>query len=136
MNVFRIVFTVSSVLFNIKSAIWNVVPSCFGLVSKENVGTIMPFQPSPHSLGKQPRRIRIWTLVNPVIKWAFKIISPGSDVSWELTLKSWHHVVKWQSVCRKVHPSRVSSENCKSLSWPKSIMLVPASNIWLMFSHV
>lgn len=83
-----------------------------------------------------PYTFGIWSFVKPVVKWRLESISMSVNVSWELPFKPWNNVVKLKSVSRKMHPSRVSSEQSKSLSWPKTVRLMPAGNIWLSLLHV
>jgi hypothetical protein len=42
---------VPGVALNIETSVWNIVPSSFTFISKHNISSIMPFQPSPESLG-------------------------------------------------------------------------------------
>lgn len=35
-----------------------------------------------------------------------------------------------------MHPAGVRSEDCKSLSWPETVVLVPTGNVWVMLAHV
>jgi hypothetical protein len=84
-----------------------------------------------------PGVVFIWSFMEPVVKWAFEFFSESVDIlRWELTLQSWNDVVESQSVSGKIHPSGVSREDSKSVSWPETIVFMPASNIWLSLAHV
>jgi hypothetical protein len=98
-------FSMSSIALNVESSIWNIVPSGLRFVSKHNVGTVMPFKPSPKSLGKHPGACGIWTLMKPMVEWTFETVGPSTDVSWEFTLKSWNNVIELQGVCAQMNPS-------------------------------
>lgn len=63
-------------------------------------------------------------------------MSPAGNVAREFALESWHHVVELKGVSSEVNPSRLLSENAKSVSRPETVSLVPASNIWLSHFHV
>jgi len=93
-------FSMSGVLFNIKSTVWNVVPSCFSFISEQNILSILPFEPSPHSLGKHPGSFMIWIFMKPMVMWTLPVISPCCNLSRELTLESWNYTVKWKGVGR------------------------------------
>lgn len=128
--------TVSSIAFNVKSSIWDVVPSGLRFISEHDVGAVVPLEESPHSLGEHPCALVIWTLVEPMVEWALETVCPSCDVSWEFPLESWNNVVEWKGVGAQVNPSRVGSKNGQSVSWPETVMLVPAGNVWLSFVHV
>jgi len=98
MDMLWVEFSMSGVLFNIKSTVWNVIPSCLRFISKQNILSILPFEPSPHSLGKQPGGISIWTFMKPMVMWTLPVISPCCNLSRELTLESWNYTVKWKSI--------------------------------------
>ena len=51
MDVFRNVLAMSSILLDIETSVGDVVPSSLRFVSEENIGTIVPLEPSPHALG-------------------------------------------------------------------------------------
>jgi hypothetical protein len=136
MNVLWGELTMSGVALNIESSIWNVVPSGLGFVGEHNVAAVVPLEPSPESLGKHPGVVAVWALMQPVIEWTFEAISPGGDMAWELTVKSWDDVIELQGVGAQMNPSRVGSEDSQSISWPETVMLVPAGNIWLSLLHV
>jgi len=135
-DVLWVELAMSSVALNIESTVWDVVPSGLGLVSEEDVGTIVPLEPSPHSLGKSPGRLSVGSLVQPMVEWALKVIGEVSDVSWELSLQSWDHIVERQGVGGQVHPSGVGGEDGKGLARPHTIGLVPAGNVWLLLLHI
>jgi hypothetical protein len=63
-------------------------------------------------------------------------MSPCGDVTWEFTLESWHNVIECKSVSGEMNPSRLLSEDSKCLSWPETVMLMPASNIRLSHLHI
>jgi hypothetical protein len=63
-------------------------------------------------------------------------MSPSSDMSWELSLESRNDVIERKSVCSKMNPSGLLSENCECISWPETVMFVPASNIRLFSLHI
>lgn len=116
MNVFRVGLTTASVM-----TIWNVIPSSLGFISIQNIGTVVPLEPSPHLLRKHPSRFMVRSLMKPMIIWAFPILSPCVDMSWEFTFKSWNNVVELKSVGRKMNPTGVISEDGKGLSGPHTI---------------
>ena len=126
----------SGVALNIETSIWDIVPSGIRFISEHNVGTIVPFEPSPKSLGKHPGAHVIWSLMKPMVQWALKTVSPSTDVSWEFSLKSWNDVIELKGVSGEVNPSRMGSENSQSISWPETVVLMPASNVWLSLFHV
>jgi len=136
MDMLWCVFSVSSIALNIESSIWDIVPSGLRFVSKHNVGTIVPLEPSPKSLGKHPGAHVIWTFMEPMVEWALETVSPSTDVSWEFALESGNHVIELQGVSAQMNPSRVGSEDSQSVSWPESVMLMPAGNIWLFLLHI
>jgi len=41
MDSFWVVFTVSSILFDIEASIWDVVPSSFSFISKQDMGSVV-----------------------------------------------------------------------------------------------
>lgn len=135
-DVFWGVLSVPGVALNVETSIWNVVPSGLRFISEHNVAAIVPLEPSPHSLGKHPGGSFIWALVKPMVERGLETFSPGADVSWELALKSWNDVVEWKGVGAKVDPSGVGGEEGKSVSWPETVVLMPAGNVWLLFLHV
>lgn len=49
-DMFRSIFTVSSVSNSIKATVRDIEPTCLRLVSQEDVGTIMPSEPVVYSL--------------------------------------------------------------------------------------
>ena len=63
--------------------------------------------------------------MKPVIEWTF-IIAKCIDISWKLSFKSWNHIVEWKGVSGEVDPSGMGSKESERLSWPKTIMLMPA----------
>ena len=63
-------------------------------------------------------------------------MSPCGEVSWEFSLKSWHNIIESKSVGSKMNPSRLLGEDSERLSWPETVMLVPASNVWLSLLHI
>jgi hypothetical protein len=83
-----------------------------------------------------PGALMIGTFVKPMVEGALKVISMCVDVARELSLQAGNDVVKLKSVGRKVNPSRVGSEQSKCLSWPKTVALVPGSNVGLVLLHV
>ena len=99
MDMFWVVLTLPGVLFDIEATIWNIVPSCLGLISKENVRTILVLKPSPHLLRKHPNMFVIWTLMKPMVQWALIFIGIGVYITWEPSLKSRNHIVELEGVC-------------------------------------
>jgi len=71
-----------------------------------------------------------------MVQWGLKAVSPSADVPWELTLKSWNDIVELKGIGSQMNPSAVSGEKAKSISWPETVMLVPAGDIWLSLFHV
>lgn len=128
--------SMSSIALNVEASVWDVVPSSLRFISEHHVGTVVPLQPSPESLGKHPGALVIWTLVEPMVKWALETVGPSTDVPWEFSLKSWDNVVEGKGIGGEVNPSGVSSEDSQGVSWPESVMLVPAGNVWLVLLHV
>ena len=128
--------SMSSIALNVEASVWDVVPSCLRFISEHHVGTVVPLEPSPESLGKHPGALVIWTLVEPMVKWALETVGPSTDVPWEFSLQSWDHVVEGEGIGGEVNPSGVSSEDSQGVSWPESVMLVPAGNVWLVLLHV
>ena len=104
------VLTVSGIALNIESSIWDVVPSSLGLISEHDVGSVVPLQPSHHSLREHPGAHVIWSLVQPMVQWGLETVSPSADVSWELTLESWNDVVELKGIGSEMNPSGVSSK--------------------------
>lgn len=99
MNMLWVELTLSSVLLNIESTIWDVVPSGLGLISEHDIGTIGALKPSPESVLKSPGVEVIWTLMEPMVLWALVTLSKSVNVrGWELTLESWDNVVEAKSV--------------------------------------
>ena len=103
MDVFWVVFTMPSVLFNIEATVWNVIPSGLRFIGKENMGTVVPLEPSPQSLGEHPSFFVV-TLVEPMVVWAF-VGTKGVEISWELSLEAWNDIVEWESVGGQMYPS-------------------------------
>jgi hypothetical protein len=128
--------TMSGVALDIESSVWDVVPSSLGLISEHDVGSVVPLQPSHHSLREHPGAHVIWSLVQPMVQWRLETVSPSADVSWELTLESWNDVVELKGIGSEMNPSRVSGEQAQGISWPETVVLMPASNIWLSLLHV
>lgn len=93
-------FTRSSVRLRVSSTIWKIIPSGLGLVSEQDMATIVPFKPSPHLLRKRPDMFIVWAFMQPMVQWSLKICSMGVDMTWEFSLKSWNNVVECQSVSR------------------------------------
>jgi hypothetical protein len=136
MHMLRVEFTVACILFDIETSVRNVVPSSLRFVSEKNVSSVVPFQPSPHSLRQLPSAIMIRSFVEPMVERALKVVGMSVDVARELSLKTRHNVVESKSISRQVHPSGVSSKQSESLSWPKTIAFMPAGNIWGIALHV
>lgn len=98
MDVLWVVLTLPGVLLNIESTVWDVVPSSFRLVGKEHMSAILMFEPSPHLLGKHPNVLVIWTLMKPMVQWTFKIVGISVDITGELSMKTWDHIVELEGV--------------------------------------
>lgn len=135
-HVFGVVLSVAGVLFNVETTVGHVVPAGFALVGEQNVGSVLPSEPPPHTLREHPCAFRVGSLMQPVVERRLPSIAPGSDLTWELALKSGNHIIEGQCVGRKMHPSGVSSEDGKCLSWPQTVVFVPASNVRLTKKHV
>jgi len=135
MHVFGIVLTLRRSSIRVCATIRHEIPAGFRLISKENIRTIVPPQPTPHALRKAPG-LTFRVLVHPVRHWTFKAISMRRDQLWEFALKSREHIIERKSVSGQIHPTRVSSEDCKRLSRPKTIRFTPVRNIGIEFSHV
>ena len=84
MNVFRREFTVFVTLVYAAS-VRDVLPAGFGLVSVEHVAPVVPFKPTPDALRKMPYFIAGF-FVQPMCHGAFKSISVGEDLLWEIVL--------------------------------------------------
>jgi hypothetical protein len=136
MDVLWVEFSLPCVLLGVKSTVGNVVPACFSLVGEQHVGAVLPFEPPPELLRKHPDIIIGWTFMKPVVVWAFPLTSPGVDVSWEFTLKTGDDIIELKGVGGEMDPSGVSGENGEGLAWPKTVVLVPAGNVWLAHGHV
>ena len=135
MHMLWVELTVSGVLFDIETTVWEVVPSSLGFISKQDMGTISVFKPSPELVLKNP--LGFFKLMEPMVLWTLNVISKTVNAcGWELTLESWHNVVELKSVGGEVDPSGVGGEDVHRLSWPESVMLVPAGSMWLLHSHV
>ena len=104
MDVLWVILSVSCVLLNIEATVWNVVPSGLGFISKKNVGSIMPLEPSPHLLRKHPGLI-LCSFMKPVIQWALPLVSESIDVTWEFSLQSWECIVEGKSIGGEMNPS-------------------------------
>ena len=89
---------VSCVLFDIKASVRDVVPAGFRLVSEKNICSIVPLQPSPHSLRQQPSTLLVWAFMQPVVQGAFEIIGMGVNVARELTLQTGNNVIEGKGV--------------------------------------
>lgn len=119
MNVFRRVLSVHKVLISAAS-VGNVFPTSFGLVSVEHVRTILPSEPSPHSLGEVPNFVRGF-LVEPVSHGALEAVSVSEDLLGHLVLESGEHIIEWEGVSRHVNPAGFRCENGKSLTGPQTV---------------
>ena len=94
MNVLGSVLTVSSVSDSVEATIGDPVPTSLGLVSEENVGTVLPSKPSVNLLREIPDLVR-GLLVHPVIQGGIKVIRTVSvDKLGETTLKAGENVVE------------------------------------------
>ena len=126
-HVFRREFTVFVALVNAAS-IRDVLPAGLGLVSVQDVATIVPFKPSPDALGKVPN-LFAWLLMKPVSHGAFKTVGVREDLLRELVLEVREHIIERKGVGGKVHPTRVARKAGHSLSGPETIGLFPDGNI-------
>lgn len=63
----------------------------------EHVGTVLPSEPSPHSLGKVPDFVRGF-LVEPVSHGATEAVGVGEDLLGHLILQSGEHIIEWKGV--------------------------------------
>lgn len=136
MDVLRGGLTVASVNSRVSAAVGHVVPAGLRLVGKHHVGTIVPLEPSPHLVGQMPDGLFIGTLMEPVVLRALPVRGPSVDVTRELALESGDDVVELEGVGREVHPTRVSSEEAKSIAGPETVAGAPRGNIRLSLVHV
>jgi len=135
MNMFRGILTMSSVSFSTVATVRNVEPSSFSLVSEVNIATIMVSEPSPHTLRQLPNVLgRMF--MQPMVQRAAVIVSPGSNVTRELSLEAREHIIERQSISSQVNPSGLSCKNSKSLSRPQTIAFSPVANIRNVSVHV
>ena len=104
MYVLRSVLSVDCVSHSVKSSIWDEFPTGLRLVSKEDVGTIVPSQPSVHLLRQMPNMFA-WLLMKPMVQWIIKVVSMSVDLLRELSLKSWEYVVELEGIGVQEHPS-------------------------------
>ena len=104
MYVLRSVLSVDCVSHSVKSSIWDEFPAGLRLVSKEDVGTIVPSQPSVNLLRKMPNMFA-WLLMKPMVQWIIKVVSVSVDLLRELSLKSWEYVVELEGIGVQEHPS-------------------------------
>ena len=74
--------------------------------------------------------------MKPMVEWIIEFIGKGINLSRELSLKSREYVVELKGVGIQVYPSRVSCEDGKSLTRPKSVVWSPVSNIWNEFLSI
>lgn len=97
-HVLRVELAVSRVGLGIDASIRQVVPAGLGLVSKKHVAAIVPLEPSPHFLRQRPNMLVIGPLVQPVVQGSLKIGGVRIDLTWELALQSWNHIVECEGI--------------------------------------
>jgi len=74
--------------------------------------------------------------MKPVVQRRVEVFSEGCNLLRELALESGEYVVELESVGVQVDPSRVSSEDGKSLSAPETVRRTPVSDFRKILSHV
>ena len=135
-NVFGVELAMSRVRLGVDASVWNVIPSSLGLISEQDVATVVPFEPSPHLLRERPNVMVVWPFMKPVAEWPLKIASMRIDMLTKLTLESWDHVVELESVRRQMDPSGMRSEDSERLSRPQSVGRFPRSDIHVSLIHI
>ena len=91
-NVLGCIFSVVGVCITIKTSIRNVVPTGFGFIGQMDVCSIMPSEPSSHSLRKVPH-ITLSTFVHPMVGGTFIVSMCVQRNTGELVLESWEYIV-------------------------------------------
>ena len=74
------------------------VVSDFSSVSEQDIDTVLVAEPSCDSCFEKTR-LSCGMLMHPMCIIALEFWCPGGDLSWELVLESWHHIIESQSVC-------------------------------------
>ena len=133
-DVLRVVLAVPRVCVVVDSAVRYEVPTGLGFVSKQHMCTVMPPEPTMHTLGKSPR-ISIGMLVHPMCHGAFKSVRMRRDHRRELTIKPREHIVEGKSVSGEVYPARVGCEDSQSLTGPQTIRFIPDCNVRPVLFH-
>merc|ERR1719454_1489136 len=119
----------------ISASLSNILPASFALVSKKNVGTIVPSEPASHTIGKEEDLV-LGLLMDPVSHGTLQIGGNSGDLVAESFLQAGEDIVEWQCVGREVDPAAVSSEESQSLTWPQAVGLVPDGDVGTVLRHV
>lgn len=117
------------------STIGHVVPTSLRLVSKKDVGSVLPAQPAGHLVG-QLKHLILRVLVEPVVHWAVVVDGVDVDVAGEFALKTGIHVVERKGVGSKVDPARVSSKEAESVAGPEAVPCTPGGDVGLLLFGV
>ena len=115
----------------VPAPIINVVPASFTFIGEQNIGSVIPSEPSPHLLREIPNLL-VGLLVNPMCQGPVQIFGMSADLLWELSVKSGENVIERKGVSCKVYPARVSRKNSECLTWPQSIAFRPGCYIWVV----
>ena len=74
------------------------MPASLTLVSKKDIGTVVPSEPASHAVSKV-EDIASGFLMDPVSHRAFKVVGVSADLLRELFLEAGEHIVERKSVC-------------------------------------
>ena len=97
-DMLRSILTMSGVSDCVEATIGDPIPSSLGLVSKEDVASILPSEPSVHLLRQVKHLIR-GLFVHPVVEGRVKVLrTVGIDELGETVLKTREHIIEGKGV--------------------------------------
>ena len=129
------VLALGSLRLQVVASVGDVEPAGFGFIGKSDITSVVPSEPSPHSVGKIKDFVG-GLFVQPVVERALEAVGVGADLFGELALEAREHIIEGKGVGRQVHPSGVSSEDGQSLAGPQTVTLAPCCDIGVKLSSV
>ena len=120
MNVLWCVFTLGGVCDGVEASVWKEVPACLGLVSEEDVGSVVPSEPSGDFVAQVEDLIG-GLFVQPMVHGRIEVVSEGGDLLWEFPLKPRENIVELQRVGVQVHPPRMGRKYGQGLPSPQTV---------------